>query len=385
MANNNDGSNGKRRLTSLQKLLNAKRQRNASRTKRLSTPGKSKPKRKPILTESVLDWNLDASPEPFENEINYKGMWGCLDVPSVERWLDKGWDAFNRKALGAVSRRKLPAEMKSDLKNLLSKPGATSIPNLVSREIGKAAWNILVERLVALTEQNPEIEVGLVTFIDADGETSHLKTDIDLHRGQKKVVATLRAMAPNFFGISELALFNNYCHADGGQMTHRHEHALIVGPDVLANAKIIAAKRAKRFRRSFTDASPINVKKVSTDRVNLARVSAYLLKPPYRCKNWCPPIMDRAAFTHGSEKGDRMIRYLRLAQIRSMMTIEQATFGSGEGKTIRSDMIKYLRARAAKDAAGGQQILHPDAIASFWVDLGQALNEEWNLPIIRTR
>jgi len=67
------------------------------------------------------------------------------------------------------------------------------------------------------------------------------------------------------------------------------------------------------------------------------------------------------------------------------MSVEQVTFGGGEGQRIRSDMIKFLRALALKDAAGGKQVLHPDAISSFWVDFTKEIRvERWNLPIIKT-
>lgn len=173
--------------------------------------------------------------------------------------------------------------------------------------------------------------------------------------------------------------------SNGGQIIQRHDHALVFGEGVIEKAKLIAAKHAGRFKPSFTGAKVIDVKKVTPDPVNIARMCAYLLKPPYRCKNWCPPTGDRAAFLNNSEKGDRYIRYLRLAQIRSMMSIEDVTFGGGEGASIRSRMNKYLRELAAKDAAGGRRVLHPDAIASFWVGIGEALNAGWNLPIIRRR
>jgi hypothetical protein len=85
-----------------------------------------------------------------------------------------------------------------------------------------------------------------------------------------------------------------------------------------------------------------------------------------------------------SEKGDRNTRYLRLMQLRSMFSIEDITFAGGDGQRIRSDMTKLLRVLAATDAAGGKQVLHPDAISSFWVDFVQEIGAKaWNLPIIK--
>jgi len=287
--------------------------------------------------------------------------------------------------LKAVSKRTVSPESMRTLKALLYEPGATSIPVLTNQVICEAGFRILHQRLVSLVEDDPEVEVGFITFIDADGETSHAKTEIELFHSQKKVQTTLRAMSPNFFGITELALFNSQGHPSGGQRVQRHEHALIVGPDVHRQAAEIAAKHAKWYKRSFTGAKVIDVKKVATDKVNLARMAAYLFKPPYQCMNWCPGKDGKDGHMNHSEKGDRFSRYLRLAQLRSMMSVEQVTFGGGEGQRIRSDMIKFLRALALKDAAGGKQVLHPDAISSFWVDFTKEIRAEgWNLPIIKT-
>lgn len=379
-------NNARRRMSDLEKALGIKKKYDASRKKRMGKLSARKPKvnRQPALVEAPQDWGPDTC-EGFEDKTATKGLWGCQTILDVKTWIRDGFKDFNRKVRRAVVRRKIPHELKATLKALMSKTGATSQPVIINPVICYAAIKIISNRLAELAAKDPDFEIAFITFVDADGETSHRKTDIDLFSAQKKVTSTLRAMSGDFFGISELALFKNVKHPEGGQLIQRHEHALVFGKGVVEKAKFIAAKHAGRFKASFTGAKVIDVKRVTPDPVNIARMCAYLLKAPYRCKNWCPAIGERPAFLNNTEKGERFIHFLRLAQIRSMMTIEDVTFGGGEGASIRSDVIKYLRALALKDAAGGNRVLHPDAIASFWAEITTALKEDWNLPIIRRR
>lgn len=141
-----------------------------------------------------------------------------------------------------------------------------------------------------------------------------------------------------------------------------------------------------RFLPNVTQAPQIDVRKVVGSEINLARVCAYLFKAPYKAMTWCPPREGKAGHMHQSEKGDRYIRYLRMAQIRSMMTFEDATFGGGEGQSIRSGLIKLLRVICEADAPATVRRLHPDAIASFWVQVGKELGKtQWALPVIATQ
>lgn len=75
-----------------------------------------------------------------------------------------------------------------------------------------------------------------------------------------------------------------------------------------------------------------------------------------------------------------------MAMIRSMLSLEDATFAGGLGAAIRSGLIKTARAQCAAEAPPASRLLHPDAIGSFWTDVMRALNRKsWNLPVIRTR
>ena len=331
----------------------------------------------------LIQLNADHPAEP--NDIPFRGLLSCNSATEVDNLHAKWWGLFNVKARKAL-RAGVVAEDRTVVEALLTQPGATSRPMQTSESVCREAFHVVRDGLVAASAANPGLEMGLVTFISGDGGTSHFHTEIDLCGSRKKVLAALRAMARNFFGVTELALFNSQGHPNGGQMVQRHEHALIWGPDgTLQKAQSVAAKHAERFTPNFSGAPIIDVKLVACDPVNLARITAYLFKPPYKCMNWNPGKDGKPGRMNGSEKGDRAIRYLRLAMIRTMMPFEDACFGSGEGQRLRSAMIKFVRALATREAANGRAVLHPDAVASFWVKLmPQIKADRWNLPIIKT-
>ena len=161
---------------------------------------------------------------------------------------------------------------------------------------------------------------------------------------------------------------------------------MIWGPDILSKAQAVAAKHMDKFAPNFTNAPQIDVRRVRTDVVNLARVCAYLFKPPHRAMTWCPPRDGKKGHMHQSEKGDRFIRYLRMAEIRSLLTFEDICFASGEGQDIKSGLTKLLRATCESDAGGDRRPMHPDAIASFWAAVARALGKaDWHVPVIKRR
>ena len=75
-----------------------------------------------------------------------------------------------------------------------------------------------------------------------------------------------------------------------------------------------------------------------------------------------------------------------MAQIRTMLPFEGVMFAGGEGVRIRSEIKNTVRIVSNRATPGAAPVLHPDAIASFWVDLvPQIRAKRWNLPIIKNR
>lgn len=373
-------TNNRNSITSSYKIKKLNRKIGGTRRKR---PTRNTVRSKIIAAIPVAELSRTETPEP--NDTLFAGLWRCDTTERVDAWQKASFDKFNVKALKAL-RSRVSVSNRAIITALLSQTGAASIPLLTSEEICRESSKMLLAMLTAMVAADPEMEIAFVTIISGDGGTSHFKTDIELHESLKRVQRTLRAMSPDFFGVTELALFNSQGHPDGGQMLQVHTHSLVVGRGVLTKAQDIAAKHAAHFTPNFSGAPVINVKKVATTEINLARISAYLFKAPYKCMNWNPGKDGKRGHMNGSEKGDRFVRYLRLAQLRTLLRYEDMCFGGGAGAKIRSDMIKFVRALAAKDSTAGRRVLHPDAIASFWIALAPEIKaDRWNLPIIRTR
>lgn len=327
------------------------------------------------------DLAADSAPEPKDKEI--KSLWRCGNLKELAELQTKWNRKFRRKCLRAIKRRNLTPEMRAMIGLLLSNR-ATTVPIMTNPNVGRTASRKLHKELVAIVNANPEIEMALVTIISGDGATSHTKPVIELHHSQKQMQSTLNAMAPNHFGVTELALFNSHPHPNGGQVIQVHGHALIWGVDILSKAQKVAGTHVGKFAPNITDAPPIDVRRVRTDSVNIARVCAYLFKPPHRAMTWCPPRDGKKGHMHQSEKGDRFIRYLRMAEIRSLLTFEDICFAAREGQAIVSDLAKrILRTACKEDAGGARRPIHPDAIASFWAEVAKALGKnDWEVPVV---
>ncbi|MCD2316923.1 hypothetical protein LQ954_12255 [Sphingomonas sp. IC-11] len=335
--------------------------------------------------ESVV---ADASNGPEPNDSVYRGLYGCNTPQEIETLRDEWSFKFNGKARRALP-KKFPPQKRATIEALLTSVGSTGAPILTNEQMCREAANMLAASLISQVRNNAEIEVGMITFISGDDSSSHLNPTINLYGSLKRMKKVVGLIRPDFLlGAFELALFNSHGHPDGGQVLQGHGHAIIAGkPGLLRRAEQVAIKQKHRFTPNITGAKAIDIKRVDTSEINLARVANYLFKPPYKCMNWNPGKDGKPGHMNGSEKGDRYIRYLRLAQIRTMMRFEDTLFASGTGVKLRGEIVSFLRGLAKKEGAHGTAVLHPDAIASFWAAIMPELprSKQWNLPIIKTR
>lgn len=325
----------------------------------------------------------DSTPELDDKPI--RSLWLCNSIQEVAAEHAKWGQRFNEKCLKGIAKRKLADRTKTIIEALLD-GSATDAPILTNNRMLAMAGQDVHRKLMAAMVDEPDIEFALVTYIEGDGGTSSDTSLIELHHSRNKVIKVTRSMSKNFIGVTELAMFNSYRHLDGGRHIQRHEHVLIWGVDILGKAQQVARRRMKEFTPNITGAPQIDVRHVSSGDINLARVCAYLFKSPHKCKNWNPPKDDKNGHMNHSEKCDRMIRYLRMAQIRSMMTIEDVMFAGGQGIAIRSDLIKLLRQTCRSEVPIQQRLLHPDEIVTFWAEVNKALNRpDMRVPIIARR
>lgn len=309
----------------------------------------------------------------------------CDTVDKAAGFAAKSHRRFAKKAIKAVRRRNISEGRRSVLDGLLSKPEATSVCIMTNPRLVTDLHSHLHKALVDLSQVDPPGEMALVTLIAGDCETSTDQPVIDLHGAQTRAKSTLRAMAKNFIGITEFVMFNSIPHADGGTTMNHHEHAIVFGD--LRKAERAAFKHRKRYPPNCTGADPIKITRI-TDRseANLARVAAYLLKAPHKAINYRPPMNGKKSFLNKSEKCDRMIRYLRMAQLRTTVTFEDCCYAGGKGIEARKKLVSLMRAFSKSDASTSQRLVHPDAIPTFWVELAKELKrDKWALPIVKRR
>lgn len=359
----------------------AKRKKFAKdRKRKLKTLNRLKNKKRKFTQPEPIA-SLDA--HPTDNRI--ESLWRCQTKPQVDERQTSTYDKHAEKSRRAIQKARLPDDKRNILEKASDGEIITSLPLTCHKSIMLAAGSMLGEALGEIAAENPDIEVVFITAIAGDGGTSHVRPVIELNQSQLRFKRTLSAISPNFFGVTELALFNSHSHSDGGQLLQRHEHGLVWGPDCLSRAQQVVENHMSRYPVNRTDAPQLLVRNVKLTDINLYRVAAYLFEAPCRCSTWCPPNEKRKGHMHHSEKGDRFMRYLRFTMIRMMLSLEDISFAGGHGKAIRSNMIKRARA-IAETHSSSKRLLHPDEIASVIVEISAALKKEsWALPIIGRR
>ena len=309
----------------------------------------------------------------------------CKTEEEVEGWLHHNITTFQELALKSALKKKLRSDLFDGLDALVTSQGVTSEPILLDPGIQLAASHQLRDSFVAVSGvSSSEVEVASVTIIDGQFETSDHDTQLDLHGIKESSRRILSKMSPNYFAVVEIALFNSPKHPTGGRLVSLHVHALIWDIDVVAKAQTIANTVNKTITPNATGAKPVVIKWVDRDPVNLARATAYLVKSPNKCKTFYPGKNGKPGNTHHSRKPDRPIRYLRLAEIRSMLTFKDVTFASGDGLPLRSGIAKSLSLLAQEQARKAPRRFHPSEIPSFWCKLKVSMGTtRFNLPIIK--
>lgn len=345
-----------------------------------STKGKTKKKKEKAAK------GKKAKPEKRQTSSTHLD---CLDlcntIEKVEDWLLYRNSTLQRLALKSTQRKNLPSKLREQLDHLTMSKGATSDPILLDHSIQHIAFQQLHENFVSVSELNGnEVEFALITIIDGKFATSSHDTILDLQQMKESGRRILQKMSPNFFAVIELAIFNSPMHPSGGRLISPHIHAIIWGEDVISKARSAAAPLQRTITPNATGATPIVVRSVEPDPVNLARMAAYLVKSPDKCKTFYPGKDGKPGNTHHSRKSDRLINYLRLVELRSMLTYRDVTFASGEGLAVRSGTAKTLSHRALEQARMADRRFHPAEIPTFWTELKLSMGTtRFNLPVIK--
>lgn len=342
----------------------------------------AKPQR-PQIVPATKTLGANGTTESQDEVI--KGLRDCETIDAVAELRKEWFASFREKADGAQTVPR-PSEASIHLLQELHFGVATNVPIMISEKVNDIAWRNTYRDLYAIACEDPDVEFAFVTFIDGEGETSTNAPFIDLCGSRAKPVSVTRKMSKDFVGITELSVFNSHTHPDGGRKGQRHEHFLVFGHGAVRKAEAVAQQSMTKFKPNFTGARSIDVRRVEATELNLARVCAYLFKPPYQAKTWFGPNGEKPGTMSHSEAGDRYVIFIRLAQIMSELEIGDVMLAGGRGKKIRSDLVKYLRSESHNAVPAHSRPLHPDAITSFWVEVAKELNKpEWKVPIIARR
>ena len=309
----------------------------------------------------------------------------CTTVDDVRDWFIQQQVSFNEKVARGFGWRRLLDDTRSKAEAILNGVGATHAFMIGNDRLALEAFEKLRGHLTGYVSADPANEVALFTFISGDGGTSMDRPVIEVRKSRKLVNKTMRKMVPHWFGLIDLAFFWTIQHPDGGLHLQRHEHVVGWGTDVIVKAKQIAQLQSAKFMPNITNLPIIKV--VSgwdCSEVNLARLAAYLLKAPAKGKNWFEYPDGKQVMNH-TEAKDRYIQFLRLAQMRSTLSLEDLIIGGGDGIKIKGSMIDDMRGLAQADARHRASI-HPDLIPSVWEDFNQELGQaHWSLPAILRR
>ena len=262
--------------------------------------------------------------------------------------------------------------------------GAGTVPAFImsNDHLALEAFEKLRQHLVSYVSAGPGNEVALITFISGDGGTSMDRPVIDVHRPRKQVNAIMRKMAPHWIGVTDLAFFWTIQHPEGGLHLQRHEHVIAWGPDFIEKAQRMAGNHSTKFTPNVTDLPRIKVVRGwDTSEVNLARLAAYLLKPPARAKNWFKNADGRDIMKSHRGEGP-LYPVLEDRAIRSLLGFEDVIFGGNDESKIKSSMFADMRG-LAQAAARGRDTRHPDTLSTFWAEFNRKLRQDhWSVPAI---
>jgi len=310
---------------------------------------------------------------------------GYRQCKSIEEVVALGHERdryVKQKAKASLRRKKVSHESMAIFDAVCHRHAFAGNLSMADATMMEAAFNQIHHHLMKVIGG----KAYLVTLIDGGFQTSDHHTEIDLFGMEQAARRTLTAIAPNFIAVPEVLLFNSHTHGKGGRMVSPHLHAIAWHEDPQPTPEVVSLKHGKRFRPNFTSAKPIKVKKMEIDSVNVARVLGYILKAPSQCATYYPGKDGKPGNVHHSREGDRLVRYLRLLQLRSLFMLDEVMFAGGEGVPIVKEAIKFLRALVHKNATLEGAVLHPDQLLLWWSDFFNEVGlRRFKLPFIKTR
>lgn len=264
--------------------------------------------------------------------------------------------------------------------NWLSEPLAS---NLHHRD--KIA-DLVSNAMLAKRAESPSLQIGHLTLLNEDWDTSAEGTDIDINRIMTDTRSAVNKLAPNSISVIESQMFANVAHCSGGALLSNHTHSLLWGVDIRSRAEAAVKKLQYRFRSSLDDVDGVKLEWVGPTDMDVIRVAHYPWKAPNRCKTLYKNVDTGEANLHQSEANDRFIRYLRMLQILSMLRTDRIMFGSGQGGSMRSDILREANSALRSGDKDRNPPIHSEGIPAYHIELMDRIGEHrFKLPIIKYR
>ncbi len=293
---------------------------------------------------------------------------------------------FQRKATRALQNKIITDDDLARINSLFGNGQPPPSPIMSNGLVRRTAARTCFKGLVKLRQDNPDATFVWMTVHSADWETSDEDTTLDLYKVSSQVRRSASAISSNYIAFNETSAFANVGHPAGGKLLSPHVHLIAWGPDAERRHREITNSHAQRYATTFSGAPTIDTAIVGPDDIDLARLSGYMAKPASTCKTYYQSKDGTKRNLHDSIKGDRFIRYLRMAEINSFLLIGNVVFAGGDGAALRAAICKSVTAQVAVKTVSGQELIHRDAIPHFWAELMPRIGEErFRLPFIRTR
>lgn len=285
---------------------------------------------------------------------------------ALARELEKA-DAFNDRVQRAITRNRLPPNRERRARAITGGGRVMADLRLSDVTARKEAAMILFDVLEADYGgiEGSGVRVYHLTFVDDIGVASDRTPHFRIAPLKRKVDKAIRSMGLSGLVFIEVQPLLNFPAQGQGRTLLLHAHALCWGAiSIRAFRKAKKKLNNSRSWQCMFGAKPVVSRRLRGGIDDALKIAAYIAKLPHDGK-YCVPHEDGGYRFKPTLKGypDRLA--LRIAEGLSHLSIYEAVFAVGEGRTLR---LKWKRALAAwhrRRCAKGGKTLRFD-IAGFW-------------------
>lgn len=291
---------------------------------------------------------------------------------------------LDTKFLQGISRWALEREQQVFLRRLyVAKPVGRKL--LANKHVRQAACRATVDALLADFSRDPSRKRYFLTFCWDAGVSWERRPHIDLVSLKNMINHRLRRLGLHGFGVVEVEILNNLT-GEPGRRLHAHVHCYCwsAGGDFRPK---VAARRLSKLATLHNDlgAPSVVIKTVELTEISIARLAAYVTKPPSRGKNRVP----RRKFPGRYAMRDVALvpsTATRLIEILSHIEFRDILFGVGEGCALTKEIRRNFAVEMT--LLRGRKWEMPDAetVAQHWADIrSRNGSRRFQKPVVITR